>query len=295
MSIKNEQHEFIVAHNSQSIEAWLSGRLMGLGKQQLETLFHQGRIKLNDRVALPTDMLLKGDRIALQRRFFAEIVPEALPLNIIFEDEDLLVVNKPSGMPVHPGLGHYKGTVLNALAHYYIQTGQDAPIKNAIVHRLDKDTSGLMVLAKSLGAKDRLASDFREGRIHRKYEALVWGKPKLAEGSIKIAVGRIPGERHQLGVDPNGTWGKSAITNYKVVKSGQSCSMVEIAPQTGRTHQIRIHFHHLEHPLVGDKRYFNADQSMFDRLYLHASQISLKHPNSLLDLTFHCDSGFDPF
>lgn len=295
MSTSHQQFELVAPTAAPNLQHWLCGRLPGIGKEQLESLFHQGRISLNGQKASPHWPINKGDAISVFRRYVAEIAPEALPLEVLYEDESLLVINKAAGMPVHLGLGHYRGTVLNALAHHYQQTGETALLQEAVVHRLDKDTSGLLVLAKSPEAKAKLAADFRAGHIHRQYEALVWGTPSPAAGIIDLPVGRVPGHSHLLATNPEGNWGKPAQTRYQTVLSGPNCSLVHIYPLTGRTHQIRIHFQHLGHALVGDRRYPQPNAPAFERLCLHASALEFTHPLSGQPLKLQSPAHFEPF
>lgn len=280
MSTKNETHLLKVERNGESLVNWLQGRVAGLGTQQLESLFHQQRIEVNGLAASPHQKVHKGDQIAIYRRFLAEIVPQDLPLEVVYEDEQLLVVNKAAGMPMHPGLGHHQGTLLHALAHHYQKTQQQALVREAVVHRLDKDTSGLVILAKTPIAKKQLENDFRSGLIHRKYEALAWGHLQPSQGTIHLPIGRVPGHSHLIAVDTGEGWGKEAITHYRTLETGEKTSLLELLPQTGRTHQLRIHLHHLGHGLVGDVRYLALDSSAYPRLCLHACELVLTHPTT---------------
>lgn len=277
------------------LENWLVGRIKGIGKQQIESLLHQGRIRVNGNLAHTQTLLLKGDVVEVNRRPAMDILAEKLAWEVVYEDQYLLVINKIAGMPVHPGLGHYRGTVLNALAHHYEQSGQKGLLREAVVHRLDKDTSGLLLLAKTTAAKTALEADFRTGRIHRSYEALVWGKLAEASGMIDVPVGRVPQHSHLLAADPNGTWGKPAQTQYETMALGSHCSLLSIRPLTGRTHQIRIHFHHLGHGLVGDPRYAQAQSPHYHRLCLHATELALVHPIGGQKLLLRSEAGFIPF
>jgi 23S rRNA pseudouridine1911/1915/1917 synthase len=285
----NHQHLVLHAQKAHpSLESWLCGRLSGIGRQQLESLFHQRRIFVNERPALPSQEVNRGDRIDIYRRYISEILPEALPVDIVYEDTAILVVNKPAGMPVHPGLGHFRGTLLNAIAHHYLQSGQAACLlKEAVVHRLDKDTSGLMVLAKCLASKTYLEQQFRKKTIQRHYLALVWGRLQPQSGSINLPMGRHPGQRNLITTDPSGTWGKWALTHYEVIEQREDSSLVRLRPITGRTHQLRVHLHAIGHGIAGDTRYVQAEGNASPRLMLHALMLAFTHPSSKLPVSFN--------
>lgn len=295
MSAKNEIYLLKVDRDTHGLASWLQGRIAGIGTEQLESLFHQQRIEVNGLAASPHQSLRKGDEVAVYRRFVADITPEALPLDVLYEDNQLLVVNKAAGMPMHPGLGHYSGTLLHALAFHYQITEQEALVREAIVHRLDKDTSGLVILAKTREAKAYFENAFRHGKIHRKYQALVWGRLQPPHGIIDLPVGRVPGHSHLLAVDPGEGWGKAAITHYHTIDTGENTSLLEVHPQTGRTHQIRIHLHHLGHGLVGDVRYKSNHASTFPRLCLHAAELIFTHPINGQNVKLTHQKAFLPF
>ena len=295
MSAKNELHLLKAERDAERLVNWLQGRIAGLGTQQLESLFHQQRIEVNGQAASPHQKVHKGDQVAIYRRFLAEIVAQELPLDMVYEDEHLLVVNKTAGMPMHPGLGHHQGTLLHALAHHYQKTQQQALVREAVVHRLDKDTSGLVILAKTPQAKKQLENDFRHALIHRKYEALAWGHLDPEQGIINLPVGRVPGHSHLLAVDPGEGWGKQAITHYQTIKTGLQTSLLELRPQTGRTHQLRIHLHHLGHGLVGDMRYRSEYAAAHPRLCLHACELDFSHPATGQKMQLIKKMDFIPF
>lgn len=278
-----------VQQEAAALNNWLIGRFKGIGLQQLESLFHQQRILVNAQPAHPHLQLQAGDVVEIHRRYSAEIIPEKLPFNLLYEDEALLVVNKEAGMPVHPGLGHYRGTLLNALAHHYLESTQkDVLLREALVHRLDKATSGIMLLAKNTFAKQLLEAQFREGKIHRTYQALVWGTVNTNDGLIDVAVGRVPGHSHLLAADPSGSWGKRAITRFHVDERLEKQTRMSLFPETGRTHQLRIHLHWLGHPIVGDERYAQNHWPKAHRLHLHAKSLEFLHPLSSQPFRIEC-------
>lgn len=235
------------------------------------------------------------------------IIPEDIPLDIVHEDNDLMVVMKRSGMVVHPGHGNYSGTLVNALAYHMKQNplpdrsnDGDRP---GLVHRLDKDTTGLMVIAKTDWAMTHLAKQFFDRTVHRRYVALVWGDVLEDEGTIEGHIGRHPKNRMQMTVFPDGEEGKQATTTYKVLERFGYVTLVECRLLTGRTHQIRVHFKHLGHPLFSDARYggdrivkgtvytkykqfVENAMSLIGRQALHAKELGFIHPETLEQMKF---------
>lgn len=183
------------------------------------------------------------------------LVAENIPLDIVYEDDDLLVVNKPAGMVVHPGHGNYSGTLVNGLIYHFGNLPKNSNERPGLVHRIDKDTSGLLVVAKTEFAMSHLAKQFYERTTERKYYALVWGNVTAEEGTIAGHIGRSLKNRLQMDVFPDGAFGKPAITHYKVIERFSYVTLVECQLETGRTHQIRAHFKHIGHPLFNDERY----------------------------------------
>lgn len=186
-----------------------------------------------------------------------DIIPENIPINIVYEDDDLLVVNKEPGMVVHPGHGNFTGTLVNALMHHLkdvplFSTGEVRP---GLVHRIDKNTSGILVVAKTEHATNHLARQFYDRTTERNYVALVWGDMEGDEGTIDAHIGRSPRDRIKMFVFPDGDEGKHAITHWKVLERYGYVTLVECKLETGRTHQIRVHFEHIRHPIFNDDRY----------------------------------------
>ena len=208
-----------------------------------------------------------------------------IPLNIVYEDEDVIVINKQAGISVHPSINELSGTIANALIAKYPEiknVGED-PVRPGIVHRLDKDTSGLLVVARNQKSFEFLKKEWQEGRVVKKYFALVWGCPKPESGKIESELVRSPKEfRKRIVVKPgrNMLAGKSAITNYRVIKKYAYFSLVEVIPKTGRMHQIRVHMASIGHPIVGDKVYGKKRQMPegLTRQFLHAYYLSFSLP-----------------
>ncbi|RMF00117.1 MAG: RluA family pseudouridine synthase, partial [Bacteroidetes bacterium] len=238
------------------------------------------------------------------------LVPEDIPLDIRYEDEDLLVLHKPPGMVVHPGVGHWTGTLVNALAFYL---GEDLPVlegnpsnRIGLVHRIDKDTSGLMVVAKTAEASTHLAKQFFDHTIERTYHALVWGDLEEEKGTIEQHIGRDEKNRQNRTVYPEGDKGKLAITHYEVLERLYYCTLVKCNLETGRTHQIRVHMQYLGHPLFNDSRYggdrirkgtiFSKYKQYVDKIFavlprqaLHAKSLGFTHPRTGERMQFDSD------
>ena len=218
----------------------------------------------------------------------ADPEPEEIPLDILFEDEDLLVINKPKGMVVHPAPGHESGTLVNALLHHCGDSlsGIGGVKRPGIVHRLDKDTSGLMLAAKTDRAHASLAAQLGDHSLHRVYAALLIGTPRPAEGVVDLPVGRHPRDRKKMAAGVPG--GRSAVTRYRVLESFPGYSYAECVLETGRTHQIRVHMASLGHPVAGDPLYGGKCALPLSSQCLHAREICFRHPVTGEDMTFSC-------
>ncbi|MBQ3204508.1 MAG: RluA family pseudouridine synthase [Alistipes sp.] len=241
-----------------------------------------------------------------------EIIPEDIPLNIVYEDDSLIIVNKQPGMVVHPGCGNYTGTLVNALTFYLkdIPLFQKGDMRAGLVHRIDKDTSGLLVIAKTDEAHTRLAKQFFDHTIHRRYVALVWGNFEEDEGIIVGNIGRNPRDRQQMYVFADGSDGKHAVTHYKVLRRYGYVTLVECRLETGRTHQIRVHMAWKGHPLFNDARYggdrilkgttFSKYKQFIENCFsalprqaLHARSLGFVHPTTREDVYFDSELPAD--
>jgi 23S rRNA pseudouridine1911/1915/1917 synthase len=242
------------------IDKYLANRINNVSRSKIQAAAEAGNILVNN-VQVKSNYTVKPHdeiRIVMEYpRRELKIIPEEIPLDIVFEDQHLIVINKPAGLVVHPGHGNYTGTLVNALAWYL----KDLPLfksedpRPGLVHRIDKDTSGLLVVAKSEQAKVRLALQFYEKTTERKYQALVWGIPKEEEGTITGNIGRSLKNRQVFTVFPEGDFGKHAVTHYTVLRGIGYVSLVECRLETGRTHQIRVHMKYINHPLFNDSNY----------------------------------------
>jgi 23S rRNA pseudouridine1911/1915/1917 synthase len=234
------------------------------------------------------------------------LVPENIPIDIIYEDKEVIVVNKPAGMVVHPGHGNYSGTLVNALIYHFQNLPKNSNERPGLVHRIDKDTSGLLVVAKTELAMANLASQFFNRTTERLYLALVWGSLTEDEGTITGHVGRSLKNRLQMDVFPDGDFGKHAVTHYKVVERFSYVTLVECKLETGRTHQIRAHFKYLGHPLFNDERYggdrilkgttYTKYKQFVDNCFkilprqaLHAKTLGFEHPETKEKLFFNSE------
>ena len=260
-----------------------------------------GYVRVNEKIVKANYRVKPFDVITIvmpyKRRGF-EIRPENIPLDILYEDDDLLMVNKPAGLVVHPGHGHYHGTLINALAyHLGREQGPDGKDERMgiLVHRIDKNTSGILVVAKNDEAQLKLAKQFFDHTIERKYIALVWGNLKEDSGTIEGNIGRDPNDRMRFKVFPDGSAGKRAVTHYRVLERFGYVTLVECQLETGRTHQIRVHMNYIGHPLFNDDRY-GGDRILKGTLYskykqfidncfeimprhaLHAKTLGFAHP-----------------
>lgn len=242
------------------VDKYLVNRIENASRSRIQAAADAGNIFVNGNSIKSNYKVKPGDEVTIMMDFprrEVQIIPEDIPLNIVYEDDQLLVVNKPPGLVVHPGHGHYSGTLVNGLAHYF----KDLPLFNRVdprpglVHRIDKDTSGLMVVAKTELAKTKLSLQFFEKTTHRKYVALVWGNLKEPTGTIEGHIGRSQKDRQVFTVYSDGEHGKHAVTHYKLIEQLGYVNLVECQLETGRTHQIRVHMKHIGHPIFNDNTY----------------------------------------
>ncbi len=291
------------------VDKYMSERMQHSSRNRIQKAADAGYVHVNERAVKSNYKVKAGDIVSLmltRPRHETSILPENIPLDIVYEDEDLLVVNKPAGLVVHPGVGNFTGTLVNALAYYL----RDVPSYDAndpdvgLVHRIDKDTSGLLVVAKKPEAKTSLGAQFYNKTTLRSYLALVWGHIDESEGVIEGNIARDPKDRTRMIVlAPDSGVGKSAVTHYKVLEKFGYTTLVECVLETGRTHQIRAHMKHINHPLFADERYGGMEilrgersssykafvQNCFKlcpRQALHAQTLGFVHPSTGKDMYF---------
>jgi len=293
------------------IDKFLNDRIENTSRTRIQDAANAGNILVNNYPVKPNYRVKPGDLIQVvlpnpPREI--ELIPENIPISIVYEDDDVLVVNKAPGMVVHPAYGNYTGTLVNALMWHFrdlplFNTGEARP---GLVHRIDKNTSGILVIAKNEYALNRLSKQFFDRTTDRKYNALVWGTPTPPEGTITGNVGRSIKDRKVMQVFADENEGKNAITHYKVIEDLGYISLVECKLETGRTHQIRVHFSHIKHPLFNDTEY-GGDQilkgttftkyqqfikncfKILPRQALHAKSLAFDHPVTGKRLSFDSD------
>ncbi|MDD2595763.1 MAG: RluA family pseudouridine synthase [Bacteroidales bacterium] len=285
------------------IDKYITDHMEQTSRHRIQLAIEAGYVRVNDVVVKANYKVKPLDVITIvmpfQRRGF-EVRPEPIPLDIVYEDDDLLVINKPAGLVVHPGFGHFSGTLINALS-YHLGISQDADAGDErmgiLVHRIDKNTSGLLVVAKNDESQLDLAKQFFDHSIQRKYIALVWGNIAEESGTIEGNIGRDPNDRLRFKVFQDGSQGKHAVTHYNVLERFGYVTLVECILETGRTHQIRVHMNYIGHPLFNDDRY-GGDRVLKGTLYakykqfidncfeilprhaLHAKTLGFVHPRT---------------
>lgn len=260
-----------------------------LGKEYsrsfLARLISDQAVALNNTFVKPHHKVKAGESIhvVIPQLPRLQVSPEDIPLKIIYEDEDVLVIDKPSGLVVHPGVGNQRGTLVNGLLKYTRNLSSINPERPGIVHRLDKETSGVMVVAKTNPSHLNLAKQFAKHTIQRKYIAIVSGCLELDEGVIDLPIGRHARDFRRLAVCFTDS-GRYAITRYKVTKRAPNATVLELTPETGRTHQLRVHLAHIGHAILGDTKY--GKPSEFSRLALHAQELGFVHPKTKAFVSF---------
>lgn len=265
--------------NRARLDRFLAGEFPKFSRTRLQQLIRDKFVRRNGQAARPRDLVRVGDVLHLVASPPEKIdhEPQDIPLEILFEDEDLIVLNKPAGLVVHPGAGHREHTLVNALLHHCpALSGIGGKERPGIVHRLDKETSGCLVVAKNDEAHRALSKQFAERTVEKIYLALVRGKMRRSAGVIEGKIGRHPVHRQRMSVQS--TRGRDARTDYRVLRMSERGSLLECRLHSGRTHQIRVHLHDLGHPVVGDKVY--GPKSNFSRQMLHAWKIGFQHPRT---------------
>lgn len=312
-----EHFRFVADRGQQQlrVDKFLVQRLEKSSRNRIQQAAEAGCILANGKPVKSNYRVKPLDTISVvmdRPRYELEIIPEDIPLEIVYEDSELLVVNKPAGLVVHPGHGNYTGTLVNALA-WHFKDNPDYDVNDprmGLVHRIDKDTSGLLVVAKTPDAKTDLGKQFFNKTTRREYVAIVWGVPESKSGTIVGHVGRNPKDRLQMTVFPDGSQGKHAVTHYEVLEDLGYASVVKCRLETGRTHQIRVHMKYIGHPLLADARY-GGDEilrgertskykqfvdncfSICPRQALHARTLGFIHPTTGEELFFESQIPVD--
>ena len=295
------------------LDKYLTQKMTETSRSRIQMAVEAGYVRVNGNVAKSNYKIKPLDEISLvfpYEKRVRDIGPENIPLDIVFEDNDILIINKPAGLVVHPGHGHFSGTLVNAVAYHLTyrdkntQPSENDKIKNGIlVHRIDKDTSGILVVAKNDEAQLKLAKQFFEHTTKRKYVAIVWGNLSEDEGTIDANIARDESDRMRFSVPKDPTKGRHAVTHYRVLERFGYVTVVECQLETGRTHQIRVHLKHLGHPLFNDERYggnkiisgtiFSKYKQFIDNCFqilprqaLHAKTLGFIHPTTGKEVFF---------
>ncbi len=293
------------------IDKFLMDRLPNVTRNKLQDAIRQGFVRVNEQQIKPNYKVRPLDEIVIalpEPPRDTEVVPEDIPLDIIYEDDHLLVVNKAAGMVVHPAYNNWTGTLVNALAFHFnnLPTMPNNQGRPGLVHRIDKDTSGLLVIAKTETAMTHLAKQFFDHSIDRTYNALVWGIPEPETGTINVNLGRSPKDRRITVAFPEGDMGRRAVTHYQVLKPLRYVSLISCKLETGRTHQIRAHLKYMGHPLFNDAPYggdkvlkgtvFSKYKSFVENCFklmprqaLHAKSLGFIHPATQKEMYFESE------
>jgi 23S rRNA pseudouridine1911/1915/1917 synthase len=299
------------------IDKWLQSHIEGITRNKIQNGIEGGFLTVNGKVVKSNYKTRPGDEVVYMSYInpdYTELKPEAMDLNIVYEDEAVMVINKPANMVVHPGIGNYTGTLLNGVAHHLLSKNptlsEDVLPRFGLVHRIDKNTTGLIVLAKTPEAASHLAKQFFNHTVERKYMALVWGNVASEEGTIEAHIARHKQNRKMFDAYPEGEIGKHAITHYKLLESYNYVSLVSCILETGRTHQIRVHMRHIGHTLFNDWEY-GGDKILKGTIYtkykqfvdncfeicprcaLHAATLGFIHPTTNEKIVFESELPSD--
>jgi 23S rRNA pseudouridine1911/1915/1917 synthase len=295
------------------LDRFLTARIQNASRTKIQSAIESGRVMVNNKIVQPNYKVRPSDEIIMysdKEVNNEEIIAEEVPLHIVFEDDDILIIDKPPGLVVHPASGNYSGTVINGIAWRIQQANPEVPAGNlprfGLVHRIDKNTSGLLVLAKNEKSLTSLAKQFFDHSVKRQYVALVWGDFKEQTGTVKAHVGRHKRFRKIFDAYPDGEQGKEATTHYKVLERFGYVSLIQCELETGRTHQIRVHMQHIGHPLFNDDTYggdkivkgtvFTKYKQFVDNCFaicprqaLHARTLGFIHPVTRKEVLFESE------
>lgn len=275
---------------AERLDRYLAAQLPQFSRATLQRWIRDGFVRLNGEQVRQRETLRASDVISIEEPAVEPAVAKAedIPLDVLFEDQDLLVINKPAGLVIHAGAGHSEGTLVNALlAHCRALSGIGGKERPGIVHRLDKETSGCIVVAKNDLTHRALSEQFVSRDVEKTYLAIVAGVPRHRSGTIDQPIGRHAVHRQKMAVQPSR--GRSARTDYRIIKSSGDASVIQCQLHSGRTHQIRVHLHHIGHSILGDKVYGGSVARKFDRQMLHAWRLAFTHPRTQQRQMFEAD------
>jgi len=310
-----ERMNLVVSNGQEAmrLDKFLTARIENISRNKVQQAIDGGRVLVNNKITSANYKIRPGDNIVCfsdKQAVGEEIIPEKMHLNIFYEDEEILIINKPPGLVVHPASGNYSGTLINGVAYYLQENNkkisEETLPRFGLVHRIDKNTSGLLVLAKTSAAVASLAKQFYDHSIKREYQALVWGDLKEDKGTIVAHVGRHQRFRKLFEAYPEGDFGKEAITHYEVLERFGYVTLVKCTLETGRTHQIRVHMKSIGHPLFNDETYggdkivkgtiFNKYKQFVENCFaicsrqaLHAKTLGFIHPSTRKEMLFNSD------
>ena len=288
-------YSFTVNQSHLRLDHYLAQQLPDYSRSKIQNFIKQGKVTINGETGKPSQILKGNETVECHFEYDTvdeSIIPEQMSLDISYEDDHLVVINKPAGLVVHPGSGNHTGTLLNGLVYHFQQLSREDSLRPGIVHRLDKDTSGVILVAKNNQSHDQLAKQFNERRVKKEYMALVWGELE-AQGIIEGEIGRHPRNRQIFTVVPSG--GRNSFTRFERLEYLAPLSLVNLHPETGRTHQLRVHMKSINHPIFGDEAYGGGTQyaksfhvkytklinrliKTIPRVSLHARMLEINHP-----------------
>jgi len=293
----SNEHELLTVISEAAgarLDAFVAGHLRDISRTRIQRAIEDGDVLVNEHTAKSSYRVRAGDHIEidLPEPPPVELQPEPIPLNIVYEDDELIVVDKPAGLVVHPGAGQKAGTLANALVYHFNElSGRSGRIRPGIVHRIDKETSGLLVVAKNDLTHEKLSEQFRNREVFKLYIALVYGRLSERQGEIEARLGRSPRNRTRMAVLGGGA-GRTAHTLFEVAERYTEFTLLKVQIKTGRTHQIRVHMAHIGHPVVGDAAYGSGREKAvrdplirraigeLGRQFLHSAQLAFVHPRS---------------
>jgi 23S rRNA pseudouridine1911/1915/1917 synthase len=295
------QERLVVEADGERLDAFLANRLDGISRSRAVQLIEGGQVTVNERIPKKSERVTAGDvvLITLPPAETSTVTPEDIPLNIVYQDQDLAVIDKPAGLVVHPAVGHAHGTLVNALLHHITDlSGIGGVLRPGIVHRLDRDTSGLMLVAKNDEAHRTLSAALKKRDVRRRYLVAAWGHLSSDTAEIDAPIGRSPHDRKKMAVVPTG---RAALTRFHRLERWNGADLLQAELQSGRTHQIRVHLLSIGHPVVGDELYSPAGERGISgpgqkwarelarrtpRQFLHAAELAFRHPRTREVLRF---------